>query len=465
LDDRVYEEALTPRNDEDEHEDKKDEEKHESTHSGDADADKKDDAPSRPKRPRFELPADKNERKRSPEFLLTHNPDLDLGCDCLQLVQAYGTNRTKWKPKWNIERKEEQYRADLDVCIRDSADMVLVRGHWCDSERNAKRSAAIEGCKRLIEKGEKRNLMRLALMVGAWVYIAKYGDGADHDQAVNITTRAKEIMEKGEFKRGGERAEHKEEIVAEDGTKVVSRRNALDIVDNVFDQIWGEKRFIRRQPIYEVEKKDGGGGFSYKIVVTIPKFKGTFDEDTVVEGPLGDTILDARRSVAWELATKLHEKGKLPNHTLNENAAAPAPAASTTSAPKEQRDNKRGAPAASQARPGYSDRDRERDRERERERERDRSDHGADRGNDRGARGGDRERDRSDRGADRGNDRGADRNSDRNADRGGRGRDFDSADVRSEPRRRSRSRSPVRDAKRKDRDDDYANDAKRRKRD
>jgi hypothetical protein len=360
LDDRVYEEALTPRNDEDEHEDKKDEEKHESTHSGDADADKKDDAPSRPKRPRFELPADKNERKRSPEFLLTHNPDLDLGCDCLQLVQAYGTNRTKWKPKWNIERKEEQYRADLDVCIRDSADMVLVRGHWCDSERNAKRSAAIEGCKRLIEKGEKRNLMRLALMVGAWVYIAKYGDGADHDQAVNITTRAKEIMEKGEFKRGGERAEHKEEIVAEDGTKVVSRRNALDIVDNVFDQIWGEKRFIRRQPIYEVEKKDGGGGFSYKIVVTIPKFKGTFDEDTVVEGPLGDTILDARRSVAWELATKLHEKGKLPNHTLNENAAAPAPAASTTSAPKEQRDNKRGAPAASQARPGYSDRDRER---------------------------------------------------------------------------------------------------------
>ena len=80
------------------------------------------------------------------------------------------------RDQWNIERKEEQYRADLDVCIRDSSDMVLVRGHWCDSERNAKRSAAVEGCKRLIEKGEKRNLMRLALMVGAWVYISKYGD-------------------------------------------------------------------------------------------------------------------------------------------------------------------------------------------------------------------------------------------------------------------------------------------------
>eukprot|EP01122_Echinamoeba_exundans_P008017 TRINITY_DN2577_c0_g1_i1.p2 TRINITY_DN2577_c0_g1~~TRINITY_DN2577_c0_g1_i1.p2 ORF type:complete len:446 (+),score=163.53 TRINITY_DN2577_c0_g1_i1:192-1529(+) len=437
LDDRVYEEALTPRNDDDDRDDKKDDDKQDNAHSGDADDRKDGDAPSRPKRPRFELPADKNERKRSPEFLLTHNPDLDLGCDCLQLVQAYGTNRTKWKPKWNIERKEEQYRADLDVCIRDSSDMVLVRGHWCDSERNAKRSAAIEGCKRLIEKGEKRNLMRLALMVGAWVYISKYGDGADYDLSLQIVSRAKEIMEKGEFKRGGERAEQKaEEIVAEDGTKVVSRRNALDIVDNVFDQIWGEKRFIRRQPIFEVDKKDGSG-YCYKIVVTIPKLKGTFDEDTVIEGPQGETILDARRNVAWELATKLHEKGKLPNHTLNENAGPSSSSSTSSSNNKEQRENKRSSNPP--PRPGYSDRDRERDRERERERDRDR----------------DRERERE---RDRDGDR---RRDDRNDDRR---RDFDNADVRSE-RRRSRSRSPARDAKRKDRDDDYANDAKRRKRD
>lgn len=468
MDDRVYEEALTPRNDDSDHAERDLEANPDEAaapaaaeSTGDAVADGAD--TKKKVRARFDLPTDKFERKRSPQFLLTHNPDLDLGCDCLQLVQAYGTNRTKWKPKWNIERKDENFRADLDVSIRDSSDLVLVRGHWCDSERAAKRSAAVEGCKRLTEKGEKRQLIRLALMVGAWVYIAKHGEGADHDLALKIITQAKELLEQGDFKRGG--APDKEESPTEASPKVVSKSSALGVIDGVFDQVWGEKRFIRRMPIYEVERKDGGatssGGVGgYKIIVTVPKLKGTFEEDTVVEGPVGESILEARRLVAWDLAVLLHEKGKLPNHVLDRDADTATPA-STATTRQEKGDNttKRSKPEP-QTRSSYTDKDRERDREREQRDNRDSRDNRSN-SNQRDQQSRDRDRARDDRDDRDRRDR-EDRDRRRDNNNGGNSQsNYDDSDVRSD-----RRRSPPRDTKRKDRgDDDYSSDAKRRKRD